>query len=169
MLAISILSGDKFAIVAFPEEDHSLAIVHNTWLNENGEKTYWPNESSEKTYWPNEKNPTKRRRMTVEGAKSTDSWLQVKCVARGWADTHEKALEKLQSSEYTSDLNSEEKLGRAKRKRRPALPDDYDYEPADGADTMGSGDDYAPPKRPTPPQPWKEAGVASLIVFSTLK
>ncbi|CAN7947238.1 unnamed protein product, partial [Ixodes pacificus] len=144
---------DKFAIVAFPEEDHSLAIIHKTWLVEN----------TETTFWPNEKNPNKRRRMTIEGVKPQDSWMQVKCLIKGCAgnsecvnffDPYEKALEKLQALEYTSDFTSEEELGRGKRKRRPTLPFDYD----DSTGTTGSDDEYEPPKPPTPPQPRKKTG-----------
>lgn len=166
-------SGDKFAIVAFPEEDHSLAIIHKTWLVE----------STETTFWPKEKNPNKRRRMTIEGVKPQDSWMQVKCLIKDWAgkcffalnsfqfsmrkflsDTYEKALEKLQALEYTSDFTSEEELGRGKRKRRPTFPFDYD----DSTDTTGSDDEYEPPKPPTPPQPRKKTGMASCIVGDAL-
>ncbi|KAH9384928.1 hypothetical protein HPB48_026960 [Haemaphysalis longicornis] len=68
-------AGDEFAVVIFPEEDCSLGIVHESWLNEDHDKTLWPNE----------KNPNKRRRLTVQGAAPTEAWIEVKCSVKAWA------------------------------------------------------------------------------------
>lgn len=52
----------------------------------------------------------------------------------------------------------------AKRKRRRALPLDYDDELAASTDTTGTDDDYTPPKPPTPPQLRKKTGMTSFSV-----
>lgn len=72
---IFVCSGDEFAVVVFPEEDCSLGIVHKSWLNEDHDKTLWPNA----------KNPTKRRRLTVQAAAPTEAWIEVKCIVKAWA------------------------------------------------------------------------------------
>lgn len=64
------LKVDRFAVVEFPEEDCSLAVVHGSWLNE----------KRNKTFWPTLKNPSQRRRATVEGAAPSPSWTQANCV-----------------------------------------------------------------------------------------
>ncbi|XP_049272197.1 uncharacterized protein LOC119393412 isoform X3 [Rhipicephalus sanguineus] len=132
---------DQFAVVSFPDEKDSLAIVHKSWLNGN----------QDRTLWPCEKNPSKRCRMTVEGAKPAESWIEVRCLVRCWADTYKKAQEDLEALQYSSDVNNERELGRGKRQRRPVLPSDYDDEAPGSSDSV-TDDEYLPPKPPTPPQ-----------------
>ncbi|XP_077544843.1 uncharacterized protein LOC144158044 [Haemaphysalis longicornis] len=136
---IFVCSGDEFAVVIFPEEDCSLGIVHESWLNEDHDKTLWPNE----------KNPNKRRRLTVQGAAPTEAWIEVKCIVKAWADSYERAVERAQYLEYTSDATSERELGRGKRKRRSTVPSDCDSRSS--SNSSGSDTEYVPPKPPTPP------------------
>lgn len=67
--------GDQFAVLSFPDEGDSLAIVHKSWVNS----------SQDKTLWPHEKNPTKRCWMTIEGGKPTGCWIEVKCIVKCWS------------------------------------------------------------------------------------
>ncbi|XP_070390981.1 uncharacterized protein [Dermacentor albipictus] len=130
-----------FAVVEFPEEDCSLAVVHGSWLNP----------KRNRTYWPTLKNSSQRRRATVEGAAPSPSWTQANCVVKSWADTYEKACEKQNFLQYHSDMSCEEELGRGKRKKRSALASDYSSEP-DTTDDSGDDSNYHPPRPPTPPQ-----------------
>lgn len=71
----SFFLAEMFAIVAFPEEENSLAVVHKTWLNE----------KEDNTFWPSTRNPVKRRRMTMEGAAPSADWTQARCLVMCWA------------------------------------------------------------------------------------
>lgn len=73
------------------------------------------------------------------------------------------AHEKMGVLEYGSDLNSEKELGRGKRKRRCALPSDYESDQGGSSDSTGSDGDYLPPRPPTPPQMQKHAGMKTRI------
>ncbi|KAH9378603.1 hypothetical protein HPB48_000026 [Haemaphysalis longicornis] len=94
---IFVCSGDEFAVVIFPEEDCSLGIVHESWLNEDHDKTLWPNE----------KNPNKRRRLTVQGAAPTEAWIEVKCIVKAWAAFMERILCTLNAIKLTQQAHSE--------------------------------------------------------------
>ncbi|KAH7960321.1 hypothetical protein HPB49_018710 [Dermacentor silvarum] len=132
---------DPFVVVSFPEEEDSLAIIHKSWLKEDHRSTFWPIE----------RNPGKRRKLTMQGAKPTGSWIEVQCIVKRWANTYEKAQDKLNSLQYSSDTNSERELGRGKRKRQRAMRfgDDEDNSSTD----YGDSDEYVQPRAPTPPQP----------------
>ncbi|XP_077561351.1 uncharacterized protein LOC144176636 isoform X2 [Haemaphysalis longicornis] len=147
------LPSGEFAVVEFPEEDNCLGIVHRTWLRD----------TLDRVLWPGERNPSKRRKMIIDGAQPEDTWVEVKCVVKGLADIYEKAVERLQCLQYSSDANSERELGRGKRKRRPAVMSDYDDESPNRSDTTASDEeDYVPPKPPTPPALPKRTSVPDL-------
>lgn len=80
------------------------------------------------------------------------------------SDIYEKAVERLQCLQYSSDANSEKELGRGKRKRRPAVMSDYDDEsPARSDITASDDEEYVPPKPPTPPALPKRTSTASYL------
>lgn len=72
-----LCSGGEFAVV-FREGDCSLGIVHKSWLNEDHDKTLWSNE----------KNPSKRRRLTIQEAAPTEAWIEVKCFVKAKVGKH---------------------------------------------------------------------------------
>ncbi|XP_072140814.1 uncharacterized protein [Dermacentor andersoni] len=137
---------DPFAVVSFPEEEDSLAIIHTSWLKGDHRSTFWPIE----------KNPGKRRKLTMQGTKPTDSWIEVQCVVKRWADTYERAQNKLNSLQYSSDSNSGRELGRGKRRRRRAMHFREDEE--NGSSDYDENDEYVQPRAPTPPQPLSVTG-----------
>ncbi|XP_072145386.1 uncharacterized protein [Dermacentor andersoni] len=136
--------GDPFAVVSFPEED-SLAIIHTSWLKGDHHSTFWPIE----------KNPGKRRKLTMQGTKPTDSWIEVQCIVKRWADTYERAQNKLNSLQYSSDSNSGRELGRGKRRRRRAM---HFRDDENGSSDYDENDEYVQPRAPTPPQPLSVTG-----------
>ncbi|KAL1466595.1 hypothetical protein MTO96_026574 [Rhipicephalus appendiculatus] len=92
--------------------------------------------------------------MTIEGAKPTECWIEMKCIVRCWSDTYKKAQEDLAVLQYESDGNAKRELGRGKRQRRPTiLSDCADSEGSTGS--TGDDDEYFPPKPPTPPRQTK--------------
>ncbi|KAH7977664.1 hypothetical protein HPB49_003151 [Dermacentor silvarum] len=140
--ARALLSTPRVANVTLMDsEEDSLAIIHKSWLKEDHRSTFWPIE----------RNPGKRRKLTMQGAKPTGSWIEVQCIVKRWANTYEKAQDKLNSLQYSSDTNSERELGRGKRKRQRAMRfgDDEDNSSTD----YGDSDEYVQPRAPTPPQP----------------
>nr|XP_054921011.1 uncharacterized protein LOC126518519 [Dermacentor andersoni] len=138
---------DPFAVVSFPEEEDSLAIIHTSWLKGDHRSTFWPIE----------KKPGKRRKLTMQGTKPTDSWIEVQCVVKRWADTYERAQNKLNSLQYSSDSNSGRELGRGKRRRRRAMHFRDDEE--NGSSDYDENDEYVQPRAPTPPQPLSVTGL----------
>lgn len=83
------------------------------------------------------------------------------------SDAYEKAVERLQCFQYSSDANSEKELVREKRKRRPAVKSDYDDEsPGRRSDTTASEDEeYVPPKPPTPPALARRTSTALYLCY----
>ncbi|CAN7946218.1 unnamed protein product, partial [Ixodes pacificus] len=121
----------------------------------------WLSARYDRTFWPQVKNPNKHRRMVIEGATPSPDWSQARCVVKFWTDDYEMAHEKMGVLEYGSDLNSEKELGRGKRKRRCALPSDYESDQSGSSDSTGSDGDYLPPR---PPQMRKHAEYFAMLV-----
>ncbi|XP_064462162.1 uncharacterized protein LOC135372484 [Ornithodoros turicata] len=139
----------KYWIVKFPEERNSIAIVHATWM-QNG-----------KCAWPNEKDPRRLQQITMKGLKPQSSWLTYDCTRVFAFDTYDAARRKLAQAEDTSDLCSENELGRGKRKKKRKVQSEEEVEdnqlPAFYPDELSnsSGDEVCTPtprSLPTPPQ-----------------
>ncbi|XP_070389190.1 uncharacterized protein [Dermacentor albipictus] len=96
--------GDQYAVVKFPEEGNSVALVHTKWLH--GDVCLWPQDSKNVSY------------LAKCGASPSSNWQVVPCVPIGTFRTYDAARQKLKQAEDGSDLGSEVDLGRGKRKKQ---------------------------------------------------
>ncbi|XP_065306598.2 uncharacterized protein [Dermacentor albipictus] len=96
--------GDQYAVVKFPEEGNSVALVHTKWLH--GDVCLWPQDSKNVSY------------LAKCGASPSSNWQVVPCVPIDTFRTYDAARQKLKQAEDGSDLGSEVDLGRGKRKKQ---------------------------------------------------
>ncbi|XP_049518800.1 uncharacterized protein LOC119440276 [Dermacentor silvarum] len=95
---------DQYAVVKFPEEGDSVALVHTKWLH--GDVCLWPQDSKNVSY------------LAKCGVSPSSNWQVVPCVPIGTFRTYDAARQKLKQAENGSDLGSEVDLGRGKRKKQ---------------------------------------------------
>ncbi|XP_075535222.1 uncharacterized protein LOC142570770 [Dermacentor variabilis] len=96
--------GDQYAVVKFPEEGNSVALVHTKWLH--GDVYLWPQASKNVSY------------LAKCGASPSSNWQVVPCVPIDTFRTYDAARQKLKQAEDGSDLGSEVDLGGGKRKKK---------------------------------------------------
>ncbi|XP_064472633.1 uncharacterized protein LOC135387302 [Ornithodoros turicata] len=89
--------------------------------------------------WPPQRNATKLRALIEEGRMLTENWTRQKCKPLGLFCTYEQARRRLPLAEVTSDLSTDQDLGRGKRKRV--------------ARTISSSEDEDSSLLPDPPTP----------------
>ncbi|XP_040072422.1 uncharacterized protein LOC120844618 [Ixodes scapularis] len=142
--SICVERGD-FLVVRFPEQDDEVAVVHTKWVHGNS------------CLWPPEKESRRLRELIKKGATPMSSWKKFKCVEMDGYPTYEKAQQKLRIAECTSDLQSENDLGRGKRKKitRQLSSSDSD-EPEAQHGTQKQDTDSSEP--PTPPRGREKRG-----------
>ncbi|XP_047130484.2 uncharacterized protein LOC100198834 isoform X2 [Hydra vulgaris] len=115
-MPINRMSMEKYVIVAFLEEDDTVAVVLAAWLI-----------NSELCYWPPYTSQDRKNKAAINCEIPSEKWSKHSCRILGTKDSYAKARSELGKAEITSDLQSDVDVSRLRTKHiQKYLEDDND-------------------------------------------